>query len=287
MSAGVVLIFQAVPAHCFIGLLLFAAAALQLAIILIAEQIAPRNRKWNVCSDPQKYSHAAHMVVSQAGAAAGTAAAITIAQLLSAVMPDKMTLWPAQQSFLAQLALALFIYEFGAYWVHRAYHELPWLWPLHALHHSTDSMNVFVTGRVHVLSSFVNRSLLLAPLYLAGAEAEIFATIAALSLWSANLSHANVRMRFPRAFAAIVTTNLTHHLHHDRDVAISNGNYGSALLIFDWAFGTYIPYTIKKTVDIGVHADPVARNFWLELLAPLIWPLLIWRLRRHRGERAV
>ena len=45
-------------------------------------------------------------------------------------------LWPVHWPLLAQLLLSWVVVELFAYWPHRWLHEVPWLWRLHATHHS-------------------------------------------------------------------------------------------------------------------------------------------------------
>jgi sterol desaturase/sphingolipid hydroxylase (fatty acid hydroxylase superfamily) len=47
-----------------------------------------------------------------------------------------LSLWPHSWPLLAQLPLAWVVVELFAYWPHRWLHEVPWLWRLHATHHS-------------------------------------------------------------------------------------------------------------------------------------------------------
>lgn len=284
MGLGLLVLFTLDPEFCIPALIIFGFSAFQFLTLVLFEQATPVAREWNLFSDPQKLSHIGHAAVSQAGAAAGVAIAVYLVQIAAARLPMDAAIWPQAWPLAAQIGAALMIYEFGAYWLHRAMHTTPVLWPLHALHHAVERMNVLVTGRIHLFSTLLSKSLLLAPIYFLGASDAVFASVAAISLWSGNLSHANVRMRFPPGFVGVVTTNQTHHLHHDRDMVLGNANYGSTLLIFDRLFGTYVAPDVKPRADVGVADDPVGRNFWLELIAPAIWPYLV--LRRRRMSKA-
>lgn len=53
------------------------------------------------------------------------------------------------------------------YWTHRAYHEVPLLWRLHAVHHSV-SMDWMAGSRQHILELIITRSMVLAPIYVLG-----------------------------------------------------------------------------------------------------------------------
>ena len=51
------------------------------------------------------------------------------------------------------------------YWTHRAYHEVPALWRLHAVHHSVKSMDWLAGSRQHILELILTRTLVLAPIF--------------------------------------------------------------------------------------------------------------------------
>ncbi len=49
---------------------------------------------------------------------------------------------------------AAFAYDFANYWNHRLMHQ-PWLWPVHAIHHSDPDVNGFTAYRVHMFEALV------------------------------------------------------------------------------------------------------------------------------------
>ena len=46
-----------------------------------------------------------------------------------------------QIGFVPQLLLCILVADLSQYWTHRAYHEIPFLWKFHAVHHSAKSMD--------------------------------------------------------------------------------------------------------------------------------------------------
>ncbi|MEO6687897.1 MAG: sterol desaturase family protein, partial [Dokdonella sp.] len=70
--------------------------------------------------------------------------------------------------FVPQLLLCILVADLSQYWTHRAYHEVPFLWKFHAVHHSTKTMDWLAGSRQHVLEIIVTRVLVLAPLFVLG-----------------------------------------------------------------------------------------------------------------------
>src|SRR4029077_16725482 len=46
----------------------------------------------------------------------------------------------AQPGWLQLLEIVL-LADLWQYWVHRAFHVVPWLWPIHAIHHSSRTID--------------------------------------------------------------------------------------------------------------------------------------------------
>ena len=58
--------------------------------------------------------------------------------------------WVGGLPFFAELFLALLVADLVQYWTHRAYHEIPFLWRFHAVHHSTKHMDWMAGSRLHL-----------------------------------------------------------------------------------------------------------------------------------------
>jgi len=50
-------------------------------------------------------------------------------------------------------AVGVLVYEFVHYWYHRAAHEWNWLWRLHQMHHSAESLDAFGANYIHPLDA--------------------------------------------------------------------------------------------------------------------------------------
>ena len=126
--------------------------------------------------------------------------------------------------------------DFLYYLQHRAFHQIPWLWKMHAPHHYSPVVNVWATSRNALLTHFLFVYMLVNPVlgYLCDAPEAFFAGAmftAALDLFR----HSNVRLRLP-ALQGFFVLPKDHHRHHDSEKHFAN--YGANFIIWDRLFGT-------------------------------------------------
>jgi hypothetical protein len=84
------------------------------------------------------------------------------------------------------------------YWTHRAYHEVPALWRLHAIHHSVKSMDWLAGSRQHIVELIITRTLVLGPIFVLGFSKEVIDTYIVIVGFQAVFNHANVSVRLGR-----------------------------------------------------------------------------------------
>ncbi|MFX8230909.1 sterol desaturase family protein, partial [Acinetobacter baumannii] len=70
--------------------------------------------------------------------------------------------------FIPQLLLCMLVADLMEYVTHRAYHEVPFLWRFHAVHHSVKTMDWLAGSRQHILELIVTRVAVLGPLFVLG-----------------------------------------------------------------------------------------------------------------------
>jgi len=76
--------------------------------------------------------------------------------------------WIGGLPFFAQLFAVLLAADLVQYWTHRAYHEIPFLWRFHAVHHSAEYMDWMAGSRLHMFELIATRVSILGVLYLLG-----------------------------------------------------------------------------------------------------------------------
>jgi len=164
---------------------------------------------------------------------------------------------------------------------HRAYHEVPWLWRIHAIHHSPETMDWLSGSRLHFLEPLVTRAFVLVPIFLLGfPQSTIFAYLIFISVQSV-LIHSNIKMNAGWLRYVIVTTQF-HHWHHASDAEAIDKNYTAHTPVFDLLFGTWHLPKDRWPVKYGT-VKPVPGGMLGQLLHPVTGPVSAFL--EHRGDR--
>ena len=173
-----------------------------------------------------------------------------------------------------------------SYWIHRAFHRVSWLWPLHAVHHSDTQLDVSSTFRHHPLEPLLTMPLT-APVVLAlGVSPEAALAYRLFDVFFQVFSHSNIRIpqAMERYLRLVVLTPDFHRTHHNAEQRYTDSNYGSLVPWFDYLFGTarHQDYNAQETSVIGLEylRDPADSR--LDRL--LTMPVRVYRhLRNDRG----
>ena len=137
-----------------------------------------------------------------------------------------------------QVPACLLVADLTQYWVHRAFHQVPLLWRIHAVHHSAEVMDWMAGSRLHFVDAVVTRSLTFVPLFLLGfSEAAIGAYVVVVVV-QATFIHANVRWEFSWLQRWVATPRY-HHWHHAVEPQATNKNFSVHSPLWDRIFGTY------------------------------------------------
>ena len=191
-----------------------------------------------------------------------------------AALPVLGTLWPQSWPLALQWMVALLWVELAKYAMHRAHHEWPPLWRLHALHHGSERLYWLNNFRVHPLNFVLVTAAALLPLQLIGAPGELLLGVLAFTQPVMLLQHSNADLR-SGLWNALFSTNEAHRWHHSALPAEANRNYGAALLIWDHVFRSYRPAPAGKAPQrIGLFGKdggngsgyPARASFWCQLL---------------------
>ena len=147
------------------------------------------------------------------------------------------TLWAKQLPFVVQVALVVFLIEFGQYWMHRLMHNNAVFWSTHAPHHHLTQLNAMKGAVGNPIELFL---ISLSAVALFDLDtAAIFAGFSVLGVVS-TFAHANVRSDPPIWYSYVFTTIRNHSLHHTAlSYEDTRCNYGNSLILLDRVFGTY------------------------------------------------
>jgi ornithine lipid hydroxylase len=269
------------------GLTLFVLTVANMALIALLELWLPDRPHWSWTRDGQVVNDLVHGAGLQLGGMLGRATLsisfAAIGGLLTA--QGGLGLWPNTLPLWGQVLLAVLIVDFFDYWKHRAYHGVALAWPIHALHHNPDRMNVFKAGRLNFLEATVRNLVVYAPLVAMGVPAAVLLWIAALENFIGNLNHSNLMQKLPYPAHALFASQKTHWLHHTKDTVKGPCNLSPFTMLFDHMFGTF-RHPLNEPLDaVGIDPDPIPSNVFAQIASPLLWPVLMWRLNRRKGNR--
>ena len=178
--------------------------------------------------------------------------------------------WVRNLSFPVALFLIILVADLVQYWTHRAYHEIPILWRLHAVHHSVKSMDWLAGSRQHIIELLVTRTLVLAPIYVLGFSKEVIDAYILIVGFQAVFNHANVSVRLGPVRYLVVTPNF-HHWHHSQDDEAIDKNYAAHFAFLDHLFGTAVQSERLWPKRYGVVGDYVPDGFYRQLRFPFMW----------------
>lgn len=165
-----------------------------------------------------------------------------------------------------QFVIANVVFDVGAYWGHRWAHAVPFLWRLHAVHHSSEHLDWVAASRLHPIDQTFIRVCGILPVYLLGFTKGTFGALIALEGLLAIFIHANVKWRFGW-LEWLIATPAFHHWHHANESPdTSNKNFSGLLPWVDWLFGTmHLPQRFPEKYGIN---DPMPEGYLGQLAQP-------------------
>ena len=175
--------------------------------------------------------------------------------------------WARDLPWVVQLIAIMLLTDFAQYWVHRAFHRIPFLWGFHAVHHSAKSMDWIAGARMHFLEIIVLRAATATPALLIGfQESAIQAYLLIVYIYSTFI-HANVGGSFGFVEKILVFPRF-HHWHHGLDKEAVDVNFAIHFPFLDRLFGTYHLPDGKWPSGYGIPGHPVPKGYWQQLLYP-------------------
>lgn len=180
----------------------------------------------------------------------------------------------ADWSIAAQAGAGFLVMELGTYARHRAMHEVPWLWRLHAVHHAPTTMRALNNARQHPLELGVQTGLTLLPALLLGIGPEALAWLASVRAAHLWFGHIDADLRYgPLNY--VLNTASVHRWHHASS-RTSGGmaNYGELWVGFDHLFGTFhLPPEVEEPEAMGLSGDTAYPRHQLlrTVVAPWCW----------------
>lgn len=187
---------------------------------------------------------------------------------LSWAVSDTFQTFVQSWSIPLQFIVVVFLADLAQYTIHRTYHHVPFLWKLHAVHHSAKAMDWLASSRIHFLEILITRSVILLPIYLMGFSEDALLIYVALFHFQSVFIHANFGMNFG-FLNYIVVTPQYHHWHHSDDEKALDINYAINLPVIDMIFGTFYMPGNKWPESYGIRGKSMPRGIIRQQLYPL------------------
>lgn len=169
--------------------------------------------------------------------------------------------------FVVQLLAVILVADLSQYVIHRAFHQVPFLWRFHAVHHSIRTMDWIAGSRSHFFDIIVTRGLIMIPLALCGfSQGAIVGYILFVS-FHATFSHLDFRPRTLWLEDYLVTPRY-HHWHHSAEDEAIDCNFAIHFPWIDRLFGTQHFPENRWPKSYGLSGTTVRPGFFRQLVDP-------------------
>jgi len=165
--------------------------------------------------------------------------------------------------------------DLAEYLSHRAAHERPLFWAMHAVHHQSPEYNLSLNFRIGIFGPLTALPFHLM-LALAGMPTLMFAVLLPIQAAGMILTHA----RYPGTlgvFGRVLNAPAWHRVHHSAVHVHRDRNYGAVFIVWDRLFGTF-----SDGADVaprwGIDDEPTTTNPFESNFGP--WRSLFGRVRR-------
>ena len=173
-----------------------------------------------------------------------------------------------------EIALAVLLLDLAIYWQHRMLHVVPWLWPLHRVHHSDTAFDVSTGVRFHPLEIALSMGIKLGLVVVLGPHPAAVVIFELLLSATSLFTHADFALpaRIEPWVRRVIVTPSMHRIHHSVLREETDSNYGFNLSLWDRVFGSYRehPQRPPRTMPVGLMEWRDARA--LSLPALLLQP---------------
>ena len=188
--------------------------------------------------------------------------AVQFAKYLS--VPGLQTLIVRLPWFL-QFVLAVLVADVAEYFVHLAFHKVPFLWRFHAVHHSSTTLDWLSGSRGHFFEDIIVRGVILTPLMIGFSQSIILVYLIFVTL-QATWSHCNFAPS-PGWLAKCLVTPKYHHWHHTSQKEGLDKNFAIHFPWIDKMFGTYY-HPDEWPEAYGLEGEQISSGFVSQTIEP-------------------
>ncbi len=260
------------PTEAFLGLDFFVLNVLFTGFLFIpVERVFPRNAEQPVFREEWREDLFYYLVSSMLVQILTFLSFAPAKEILVLAPLTGLRAWVGALPFVVQFIAIMFFTDLVQYWVHRAFHRVPWLWRFHAVHHSARSMDWMAGARMHFLEILALRSTTVLPMFVLGfSAAAMNSYIFTVYLYS-TFVHANFGWRFPIVEKILVTPRF-HHWHHGIEREAIDVNFAIHFPLLDRLFGTHYLPKDQWPSGYGIEGHPVPQGYIEQLKHPFRRP---------------
>jgi sterol desaturase/sphingolipid hydroxylase (fatty acid hydroxylase superfamily) len=148
------------------------------------------------------------------------------------------------------------------YGLHVTMHKLRYAWCSHITHHSSTRFNLSTALRQNFLFDLSGLAILWwLPLALVGFDKFSVVVAIELNLFYQFFIHTEVVKRLPAWYEAVFNTPSHHRVHHGRNPAQIDTNFGGVLILWDRLFGTFVDERDAGRIEYGItNRQPTTLN---------------------------
>ena len=198
--------------------------------------------------------------------------------LLHEVLPSGSAYFSSMPFWTVSVIYTLFLFvldDFSRYVVHAALHRIPFLWAFHKIHHTAETLSPLTVYRTHpieaVVFSFrsiiVQASCIALFVFIFGEKVDLVTIygvnvlLFVFNLSGSNLRHSHIPISYGRILERIFISPAQHQIHHSIMRCHHGKNFGAALSVWDYLFGslhlseknTHLTFGIKNRSKRGSH----------------------------------
>ena len=178
-------------------------------------------------------------------------------------VPNMMSHLP----WLVQFLLAIVVADLAEYFIHRAFHKVPFMWRFHAIHHSSKSLDWIAGSRSHLVDDVAVRGFILIPMMLVFPHDMLVAYLFFVN-FHATWTHCNFGPTIKWLEPFLIQPRY-HHWHHTSQSEGIDKNFAIHFPWIDRIFGThYLPEEDKWPDTYGLHNEPIPAGFWGQTFYP-------------------
>lgn len=189
--------------------------------------------------------------------------------LLISAMPKELPKLLDGSGFLVSLLAVFAVFEFVGYWMHRAFHTIPWLWRLHSVHHSDTEIDATTSFRTHPLEGLIGVLVNLPVILVLQPAPQVVLIYSLVTLAMGAFSHGNLNLgRADNILRRVIVTPGFHCIHHSAERKYADSNYCNYISIYDYIFRTARSWSKdqQESLPFGLKVFRSQRDSWIDRL---------------------